>query len=186
MLIALKADGRVYLAYNLRDLNWANFGGEDYLLEDNLPLWKVKKDCIMGFDGEFNESDFLRYDPKIFAGEINLYTLYEKIVPSMLKKLSDLRRLSSDGDMFNDYVLAQGDKGYYIYGTGEIEELDDYFCIGKGGELAQSTLDMTANLPAIERIKAAYLTVEAAEGIPAFPFAVMDTKSQKAIIIEKA
>ena len=91
MLIALKADGRVYMAYNLKDSQVEDFDSRDYLLEDNIPLWKVKNGCIMGCDGDLDEIDLLRYDERIFTGEINLYNLFEKIFPKMTEKLSSFK-----------------------------------------------------------------------------------------------
>ena len=185
MLIALKADSKVYLAYNLKDLSVNDFDSRDFLLEDNIPLWKVKNGCIMGFDGDYDEADILRYDERIFTGEINLYNLFERILPKMTEKLSAFKKLNSKGSMQGDYVIAQGRRGYYIYGAGEAEELEDYFCLGNGYQKAQAALDMTEGQSVTDRIKFAYETDEAAENIPAYPIAIIDTKSCKINIIDK-
>lgn len=184
MLIALKADGRVYLAYNLRDLNVDDFDIEDYYLKDNLPVWKVKNGCIMGVDDSLADADLLRYDGRLFSGEINIYNMFENVLPKINEKLGAYNRLV-DGEIKDAYIIAQGDRGYYFYGKNIVEELDEYFCVGNGYEQAMSVLDMTVGQPALERIKKAYLAVEKAEGVFAYPMVVMDTKMQKATIIER-
>lgn len=185
MLIALKDEGKVYLAYNLRGLPLEDFDGEDYILEDNVPIWKVKNGCIMGFADDPDEADFIRYDKGLFRGEINIYNLLENILPAMLEKLDYYHKLDKERNLANDYIIAQGGSAYYIYGAGEIEELEDYFCIGKGSNAAKSSLDLTSGQSAAERIKRAYETVEASQNIPAYPIALMDTKDQKLEIIRK-
>ena len=87
--------------------------------------------------------------------------------------------------MQGDYVIAQGGRGYNVYGSGEVEELENYFCLGNGYQKAQAALDMTEGQFAIDRIKFAFETVEAAENIPAYPIAIIDTKSCKINIIDK-
>ncbi len=184
MLIALKAENRIYLACNLCSLPVSEFDKADYLLPDNIPLWKVKSGCIMG-SNELKDADLMRYDTRIFRGEIEPFNLYENVVPAMLDKLAYFRRLDGEGWTKSHFVIAQGDRAFHVYGKSLREEIDEYFAFGAGYALAYSSFDMTAGQPALERIKRAFEAVEDSICMPAYPIAVIDTKTQKVSIIEK-
>lgn len=185
MLLALKADGRVYLAYNIGDTPMADFDRKDFEIADNIPLWKVKNGCIMGADNDLDEADLLRYDGGIFRGELNMYNLLEKIIPSMFEKFSAFKKTDKDGKCGSDFIIAEGGCACHILNSRECEEIDEYCCLGTGYEAASSSLDMTSGQPSIDRIKKAFEAVEAATWNPAYPIALMDTKTQKIQLIER-
>lgn len=181
MIIGIKDEGKVTLAYSLMD-ELTTLNTCDMLNEVNAGVWKVKRNphTIMGCMFPSAESDAYRYENELFAGKIDFDTLCLDIVPAMEEFAKDKDYIGDEKDGFENLLIAQDDRLYRITSEHIVVEIDDYVVLSYSGEdMAKVVLHQTRGEPAIDRIKKTLEFIAAQRQCACYPIVVMDTASRK-------
>lgn len=187
MIIYIKENGIDYLACNNNDI--LSFGAyEDKVCSDNLTMWKVKnRKRVYAGCGQLNrESDILRYDDKLFDKEVTYDSLVNYTVPRMKELLGYFDCVVKDVYWRNEMLIVSDSKAFLITQNMFVCDLNDFFVIGSGDNYLMGALEVTKNLPIVERIKKIISALNEQENINLFPITLLNTKTGRKSIINNS
>ena len=188
MLIGIKEEGKVTLAYSLVD-EIPTVTVCDMFNEENVGVWKVNRNprTIMGCCYPSAETDLYRYADKLFSGKLDCDVLREDVLPAMEEFVKDLDYVGDDKGHFDNLLIAQDDRLYRVTHEHIVFEIDDYAVIGGyGEEAAKSVLHATRGEPSLDRIRKALEFVGIERQGECYPIAVMDTATRKLRLLHKS
>ena len=187
MIIGIKEEGKVTLAYSLVDeMPIVNIG--DMFNEANVGVWKVNRNphTIMGCCYPSAEIDLYRYADKLFAGKLDCDVLRCDVLPTMEEFARGKDYIGDGKGHFDNLLIAQEDRLYRVTHEHIVFEIDDYAVIGGyGEESAKSVLHATRGKQTLDRIRAALEFVATERQSDCYPIAVMDTATRKLRLLHK-
>ena len=184
-MIVLKHNGTVYIAkscWGMRDPEAIRVGKAD---PENICIWHPsnRKDRLMAttFGGRF--SDIIRYEnlfPSVFDRKHLIFESYDK-----MRELAERFGLRDGEFIPTRTVFAQKDKAYVVYPEGGHIELEDVYTSCCEDEIVMALYDSKGVSDPYEFFKEAYKTIEEVRKYVMFPVTVMNTKTNKAEIINR-
>jgi len=98
-----------------------------------------------------------RLIPEIYILKNNVDTklMYETVYDNIITYLKNHDRLDDTENLESWFIIAYKDKAWVIEPNGYVVEVEDYYVIGSGEEVAWGSLDSTIGKPPKERIKIA-------------------------------
>ena len=160
LVIAIKDKDRIVLG---ADKQASTGGTKDHT---NTKIWKVEElpGAIMGSVGSARASQIIQYSQVIDKNLINSNTgidiefIVRVLAPTLAAglKANGVVVDSSDGAkcdiMPNAFIFAYKDKAWTIWHDLSVSEMDEYFAIGSGSEVARGALFATPEKNPFERI----------------------------------
>ena len=88
-------------------------------------------------------------------------------------------------ESWHTLLVAKGDKAFVISPEFTCCEVEDFATRGNGDDVAYGAMAYYKDLPAIERITAAFKALEKTRNNKQFPIVIMNTVSKDRIVIYK-
>ena len=163
VVIAVKEKDRILVAC---DSQISYGGSKGTLSADYNKAWYVRDcDCgVMGSTGSLRALQVVQITPNLidelaqYRNEVDFAYVVSELYPRLCNVMEHYKLIATDMvpvSLPNDFIFAYKDKAWGISFDGAVEELVDYICIGSGAELARGIMEITKDLPAIERIERA-------------------------------
>ena len=160
LVIAIKDKDRIVLG---ADKQASTGGTKDHT---NTKIWKVEElpGAIMGSVGSARASQIIQYSQIIdknlinSKSDIDIEFIVRVLAPTLAAglKANGIVVDSSDGAkcdlMPNAFIFAYKDKAWTIWHDLSVSEMDEYFAIGSGSEVARGALFATPEKNPFERI----------------------------------
>lgn len=180
MIIGIKEEGKVTLAFSSFD-GFSPVGiTSDMTNRENVGIWKIKGNprTIMGCVFPSTESDAFRYEEEMFQGEINYDKLTDEIVPAMEGFAKDKEYIGNENGEFKNFLIAQDGKLFRISSEHVVTEIDSTVALsGYGADFAKCILRETQGESAIDRIKKAFEFSAYERQCDCYPISIIDTQT---------
>lgn len=186
MFVAVKNDDRFFIGYSIRD-NSIDMDESDLLLEDNIPVWKVRgKKGVLIMCGERDfAAALLKYNKKLFNFEISDKEMFGGFVPRLKDFLQYYDLVDNNGNWNNELLIVKDNAAYRVENDFTLTKIVDYCSSGRWNRLTTGSLAGSEGEPAEKRIVDAFRLVVKMRNYELFPILLYDSKSGKRKIIRK-
>lgn len=186
MFVAVKNDDRFFIGYSIRD-NSINMDESDLLLEDNIPVWKIRgKKGVLIMCGERDfAAVLLEYNKKLFNFEICDKEMFGGFVSKLRDFLQCYDLVDNKGNWNNILLIIKDNVAYKIENDFTLTKIVDYCSSGRWNRLTTGSLAGSECEPAEKRIAGAFVLVGKMRGYELFPISLYDSKSGKRQIIRR-
>ena len=187
MIIVIKDKDTAYVAASI-ECTYTAMHTDDIINEENLKMWHPhgKDNCIIAIPSCCDVCiDNLRYaDIEAFDKSLDSRTMILEIAPA-IKDIYKEQNLLDDDNLWSEIVVAKNDKAFTITPNLTICDIEDFDVLGYGDakDMVFAVLEMTKDLPPLERIAEAFRTVELGAQSIHFPIVVMNTKTNDRTVI---
>jgi len=188
MLIAIKDKDKITLSIsNCEDL--FRITKADMVNPDNVPII-TRDNVICGITAQERISDLMKYDDNLFPKEINGKSLLKETLPKIIQMVADekgvdIKEFIKDAKWNNAAVVITQDKLFDITPKFYLREESNYVVHGYFSELMVGVMDQTKEMPAEDRIRKVYDTIEELIHRNCYPAVIIDNKERKVNIMEK-
>lgn len=186
MFVAVKNDDRFLIGCSVRDGN-INVDESDLLLEDNIPVWKVRgKKGVLVACGECGfAATLLKYNDRLFNFEINDDEMFGDFVRRLKHFLYHFDVINDKGHWENELLLVKDDFAYVVASDFTVLKIVDYKSSNSWNRLTRGSLVHSEGEPAKKRIVDAFKLVGKMQNKELFPIAIYDSKTGKRKIVRK-
>ena len=186
MFVAVKNDDRFFIGYSIRD-NSIDMDESDLLLEDNIPVWKVRgKKGVLIMCGERDfAAALLKYNKKLFNFEISDKEMFGGFVSRLKDFLQYYDLVDNNGNWNNELLIVKDNAAYRVENDFTLTKIVDYCSSGRWNRLTTGSLAGSEGEPAEKRIAGAFGLVGKMRNYELFPISLYDSKSGKRKIIRK-
>ncbi len=186
MFVAVKNDDRFLIGCSVRDRN-INVDESDLLLEDNIPVWKVRgKKGVLVACGECGfAATLLKYNDRLFNFEINDDEMFGDFVRRLKHFLYHFDVINDKGHWENELLLVKDDFAYVVASDFTVLKIVDYKSSNEMNRLTRGSLVHSEGEPAKKRIVDAFKLVGKMQNKELFPIAIYDSKTGKRKIVRK-
>lgn len=148
LIVAIKAEDRIYVGC---DSQVTTGDRKDFLTNSTWSkVWSVKGLALMGGVGYARDSQIVMTNDvfselSLLKGEIDFKYLVNEGFEALYNLLVDKRCVDIEDGVYSpclksSFLFAQDDRAYAIYGSGYIEEIDDFLLLGSGSDVAEGIL----------------------------------------------
>lgn len=165
LVIAIKDKDRIVLG---ADKQVSTGGTKEHT---NTKIWEVEElpGAIIGSVGSARASQIIQYshviDKNLVAGDIDTLFIVKALAPALANSLRNNGIVVDPGDggkcdmMPNAFIFAYKDRAWTIWHDLSVSEIEDYFAIGSGSEVARGALYATPDKNPFDRVA---ISIEAA------------------------
>lgn len=186
MFVAVKKDDGFLVGYSILD-NCINMDESDTLLEDNIPVWKLrgKKGVLVSCNERNFASTLLKYNKKLFNFDICDKEMYGGFALRLKNFLRDYDLIDDEGSWNNELLVVNGDEAYMISAFFAVSKVTDY---NSGGwfRLTTGSLTESKGRNAETRIVDAFRLVEKMRNCVLFPISIYDSRNGKRKIVRRS
>lgn len=186
MFVAVKKDDGFLVGYSILD-NCINMDESDTLLEDNIPVWKLrgKKGVLVSCNERNFASTLLKYNKKLFNFDICDKEMYGGFALRLKNFLRDYDLIDDEGSWSNELLVVNGDEAYMISAFFAVSKVADYNS-GGGFRLTTGSLTESIGRNAETRIVDAFRLVEKMRNCAMFPISIYDSRNGKRKIVKRS
>ena len=179
MIIAIKEKDAVVIAYS-NDGSCDALTDLDRIDEENVAIRFSETGATFAAAVENRQAEILLYDDEFLKMEVTAKNIVREMIPYIKNKCDGKGMLYRKKDKWdNALVICRDGRLYDVDRTLRFYEADDYVCHGYVADTFESVLDLTAGLPAKERILKAVRFFCKLHKENLFPFVITDTKTKK-------
>ena len=184
MFVAVKKDDGFLVGYSILD-NCINMDESDTLLEDNIPVWKLrgKKGVLVICKERDFASTLLKYNKKLFNFDICDKEMYGGFVSRLKNFLRDYDLIDDKSNWSNELLIVNGDEAYIIDTDFTVTKITDYYSCGSWFRLTTGSLTESIGRNAETRIVDAFRLVEKMRNCALFPISIYDSRNGKRKIV---
>lgn len=165
LVVAIKDKDRIVLG---ADKQVSTGGTKEHT---NTKIWEVEElpGAIIGSVGSARASQIIQYshviDKNLVAGDIDTLFIVKALAPTLANSLRNNGIVVEPGDggkcdmMPNAFIFAYKDRAWTIWHDLSVSEIEDYFAIGSGSEVARGALYATPDKNPFDRVA---ISIEAA------------------------
>ena len=184
-MIVLKHNGTVYIAlscWTMRDPEARKSGVPDL---ENISVWHPgrKKNRLIAMPFKYVFADLVRYE-NIFPTKLCHKDLVFESIDKMYA-IADHYGLCDDNELPSSVVFAEDDKAYMVRSNSSCLEIEDILPYGLDDAAVMTLYDLKGVDDPYKFFKEAYTTIEGLHKSNMFPLVVMDTKNNKATVINR-
>ena len=187
MFVAVKKDDGFLVGYSILD-NCINMDERDTLLEDNIPVWKLRgrKGVLVSCRERDFASTLLKYNKKLFNFDICDKEMYGGFALRLKNFLRDYDLIDDKGSWSNELLVVNGDAAYIISAYFDVSKVTDYSSGGSWFRLTTGSLTESIGRNAETRIVDAFRLVEKMRNCALFPISIYDSRNGKRKIVKRS
>lgn len=181
MLIAIKKQGRVYIASDTYKYLETDSNKTPFNL-NNLKIWRIKNtDIIVGQNGPNRDASVLRTINDLNIGELNFQNVFSVVIPKFIDELIayrfyDSKLLLTNFDFNSSFFIAQKDKLFTTFWDGSLDEIEYIDVIGDYVTSIHNYINETKENDPIQMLLNAFKITEQNYKIQ-FPIVIVDTET---------